>query len=200
MASSLKFELFFIYLFLPSFILFFQSKILIFSLLYLVFIFTFLSLRKDKNFESKALTKKINWSISFIFFFVFLILGYLYILFYDPTLLLSFPKNNFRLWLIVMLIYPFFSVIPQEIVYRVYFYHRYEKLFSGNLLLLTLINLFLFSFAHVVFNNPHAILITAIASPIFSYLYIKESFLTCVLVHSLGGQIIFTLGLGKYFY
>lgn len=200
MASSLKFELFFIYLFLPSFILFFQSKILIFSLLYLVFIFTFLRLRKDKNFEPKSLTKKINWSISFIFFFVFLILGYLYILFYDPTLLLSFPKNNFRLWLMVMLIYPFFSVIPQEIVYRVYFYHRYEKLFSGNLLLLTLINLFLFSFAHVVFNNPHAILITAIASPIFSYLYIKESFLTCVLVHSLGGQIIFTLGLGKYFY
>ena len=99
-----------------------------------------------------------------------------------------------------MFIYPFFSVIPQEIVYRVYFYQRYKKLFSGNLLLLTLLNLFFFSFAHIVFNNPHAILITAIASPIFSYLYIKESFFTCVLVHSLGGQIIFTLGLGRYFY
>ena len=200
MASSLKFELFFIYFFLPLFILIFQSKILIFTLLYLVFIFTFLKLRKDKSFSSKALTKKINWRISFIFFFVFLIFGYLYVLFYDPNLLFSFPKNNFRLWVIVMFIYPFFSVIPQEIVYRVYFYHRYKKLFSGNLLLLTLLNLFFFSFAHIVFNNPHAILITAIASPIFSYLYIKGSFLTCVLVHSLGGQIIFTLGLGRYFY
>ena len=200
MASSLKFELFFIYLFLPSFILFFQSKILIFTLLYLVFIFTFLRLRKDKSFDLKALTKKINWRVSFIYFFIFLVLGYFYVLFYDPNILLSFPKNNFGLWVIVIFIYPFFSVIPQEIVYRVYFYHRYKKLFSGNLLLLTLLNLFFFSFAHVVFNNPHAILITAIASPIFSYLYIKESFLTCVLVHSLGGQIIFTLGLGKYFY
>ena len=85
MASSLKFELFFIYLFLPLFILFFQSKILIFTLLYLVFIFTFLKLRKDKSFKSKALTKKINWRISLIFFLVFLIFGYLYVLFYDPT-------------------------------------------------------------------------------------------------------------------
>ena len=200
MASSLKFELFFIYLFLPSFILFFQSKILIFTLLYLVFIFTFLKLKKDKSFKSKALTKKINWRISFIYFCVFLVLGYFYVLFCDPTLLLSFPKNNFSLWVMVMCIYPFFSVIPQEVVYRVYFYQRYKKLFGGNLLLLTLLNLFFFSFAHIVFNNPHAILITAIASPIFSYLYIKESFLTCVLVHSLGGQIIFTLGLGRYFY
>ena len=200
MASSLKFELFLIYLFLPSFILFFQSKILIFTLLYLVFIFTFLRLRKDKSFDLKALTKKINWKISFIYFFVFLVSGYFYVLFYDPNILLSFPKDKFQLWVIVMFIYPFLSVIPQEIIYRVYFYHRYKKLFNGNLLLLTLLNLFFFSFAHIVFNNPHAILITAIASPIFSYLYIKESFLTCVLVHSIGGQILFTLGLGKYFY
>ncbi len=200
MAGSLKFELFFIYLFLPTFIFFFPSKTLIFALLYLVFIFTFLMLRNDRSFESKSLTKKINWRVSFIYFFVFLFFGYLYVLFYDPTLLFSFPKNNFLLWIIVMIIYPFFSVIPQEIIYRVYFYHRYKKLFSGSLLLLTLLNLFSFSFAHIVFNNPHAILITAIASPIFSYLYINESFFTCVLVHSLGGQIIFTLGLGKYFY
>ena len=200
MASSLKFELFFIYFFLPLFILIFQSKILIFTLLYFVFIFSLLKLRNDKSFQLKFLKKKINWKISFIFFVVFLIFGYLYVLFYDPTLLFSFPKNNFPLWVGVMFIYPFFSVIPQEIIYRVYFYHRYKKLFSGNLLLLTFLNLFFFSFAHIVFTNPHAILITAIASPIFSYLYIKESFLTCVLVHSLGGQILFTFGLGKYFY
>ena len=99
-----------------------------------------------------------------------------------------------------MIIYPIFSVIPQELIYRVYFYHRYKKFFRGNLWLLTLLNLFFFSYAHIVFNNPHAILITAIDSPIFSYLYLKESFLTCVFVHSLGGQIIFTLGMGRYFY
>ena len=146
MASSLKFELFFIYLFLPSFILILKSKILIFILLYFVFIFTFLKLRKDKDFQLESLTKKINWKISFIYFFVFLVSGYFYVLLYDPSILLSFPKNNFSFWVIVMFIYPFFSVIPQEIVYRVYFYQRYKKLFGGNVLLLTLLNLFFFFF------------------------------------------------------
>ena len=62
------------------------------------------------------------------------------------------------------------------------------------------LNLIVFSYGHIVFNNLHAILITAIVSPIFAYAYLKKSFLTCVVLHSLGGQIIFTLGLGKYFY
>ena len=52
----------------------------------------------------------------------------------------------------------------------------------------------------LVFNNVHAILITAIVSPIFTYAYLKKSFFTCVILHALGGQIIFTLGLGKYFF
>ena len=92
MASSLKFELFFIYLFLPLFILIFQSKILIFTLLYLVFIFTFLKLRKDKSFKSKSLTKKLIGESLLFFFWYFLFFGYLYVLFYDPTLLFSFQK------------------------------------------------------------------------------------------------------------
>ncbi len=200
MASSIKLELFLIYLLLPSIIFIFNSKILIFLSLYFVFIFVFFKLTKDKSFQTKLLVKKINWRISLIYFFVFFILGYLYVSFIDPTLLFSFPKNNLWLWITVLIFYPIFSVIPQEFIYRVYFYHRYKKVFKNNIISLMLANLFFFSYAHIVFNNPHALLITAIVSPIFSQLYLKESFFTCVLVHSIGGQIIFTLGLGKYFF
>ena len=82
MASSLKFELFFIYLFLPLFILIFQSKILIFTLLYLVFIFTFLKLKKDKSFKSEVLTKKlIGESLLFVFWcFLFSVIYMFYIM------------------------------------------------------------------------------------------------------------------------
>jgi len=65
---------------------------------------------------------------------------------------------------------------------------------------LTLLNMIVFSYGHIVFNNVHAILITAIVSPIFTYAYLKKSFFTCIVLHALGGQIIFTLGLGKYFF
>ena len=59
--------------------------------------------------------------------------------------------------------------------------------------------MFVFSYGHIVFNNVHAILITAIVSPIFTFAYLKKSFLTCVVLHSLGGQIIFTLVLVNIF-
>ena len=62
------------------------------------------------------------------------------------------------------------------------------------------LNLVVFAYGHLVFSNMHAIIITAIVSPIFTYAYLKKSFLTCVILHTLGGQIIFTLGLGKYFF
>ena len=117
----------------------------------------------------------------------------------DKDLLFIFPKTNFELWLLVILIYPFLSVIPQEIVYRVFFFQRYfpnERSFY----FLTLLNMIVFSYGHIVFNNVHAILITAIVSPIFTYAYLKKSFFTCIVLHALGGQIIFTLGLGKYFF
>ena len=146
-----------------------------------------------------SLKKKIDWRFVAIFTVSFLCLGLIYILLIDKELLFIFPKTNFRLWLIVMFVYPFLSVIPQEIVYRVFFFHRYQTLFNNNIYFIV-INLIMFSFAHIVFQNFHAIFITALVSPIFAIAYLQKSFLTCVIIHSLGGQIIFTLGLGKYFF
>ena len=65
---------------------------------------------------------------------------------------------------------------------------------------LVAINTLVFSLGHIVFDNIHAVLITAIVSPIFSYAYLKKSFLTCFIIHSIGGQILFTFGLGEFFY
>ena len=143
--------------------------------------------------------KKIDWKFIIIFSIIFLCLGFFYILLVNKDLLFIFPKTNFKLWLIVIFIYPFLSVIPQEIVYRVFFFQRYFPKINSIYFAMAL-NLIVFSYGHIVFNNLHAILITAIVSPIFAYAYLKKSFLTCVVLHSLGGQIIFTLGLGKYFY
>ena len=153
----------------------------------------------DKSFSFTSLRKKIDWKFIIIFSLIFLSLSFLYVILLDKDLLFIFPKNNFELWLLVILIYPFLSVIPQEIVYRVFFFQRYfpnERSFY----FLTLLNMIVFSYGHIVFNNVHAILITAIVSPIFTYAYLKKSFFTCIVLHALGGQIIFTLGLGKYFF
>ena len=200
MANPLKnFEFFFIFLALPSVIFFLDSSIIVFVTLYLVFILSLVILYFDKTFLFASMKKKIDWKFISVFSIIFLLLGFFYILLVDRDLLFIFPKTNFKLWLIVIFIYPFLSVIPQEIVYRVFFFQRYFPKISSIYFAIAL-NLIVFSYGHIVFNNLHAILITAIVSPIFAYAYLKKSFLTCVVLHSLGGQIIFTLGLGKYFY
>ena len=200
MAYTLKkLEFFFIFLILPSIIFFLESSIFTFATLYLVFILSLVVLYRDKTFLLTSLKKKIDWKFVITFSVVFLCLGSIYTILIDENLLFIFPSSNFKLWLLVIFIYPFLSVIPQEVVYRVFFFQRYFPKINSFFFPMVL-NLIVFSYGHLVFNNVHAILITAIISPIFAYAYLKKSFLTCVVLHSLGGQIIFTLGLGKYFY
>ena len=200
MVNTLKkLEFFFIFLALPSCIFFLDSTTIVFLILYLVFILSPAILYFDKTFFFVSLKKKIDWKFVLIFTFSFIFLGFIYVLIIDKNLLFIFPKTNFKLWLVVIFVYPFLSVIPQEIIYRVFFFQRYFPK-NNNFNFLIILNMFVFSYGHLVFNNIHAILITAIVSPIFTFAYLKKSFLTCVVLHSLGGQIIFTLGLGKYFY
>ena len=200
MADTLKkLEFFFIFFVLPSIIYFLDSTIIVFVALYLVFILSLVFLYLDKAFLFLSLKKKIDWRFIAIFTVLFICLGFIYILLIDKSSLFILPKTDFKLWVIVMFVYPFLSVIPQEIIYRVFFFQRYFPKID-NLYFLILVNLIVFSYGHLVFNNVHAILITAIVSPILTFAYLKKSFLTCVVLHSLGGQIIFTLGLGKYFY
>ena len=194
-----KLEFFFIFFILPSAIFFLDSSIIVFLTLYLVFTLSIVILYFDKSFSFNSLRKKVDWKFIIIFSLIFFSLSFFYVILVDKDLLFIFPKTNFELWLLVILIYPFLSVIPQEIVYRVFFFQRYfpnERSFY----FLTLLNMIVFSYGHIVFNNVHAILITAIVSPIFTYAYLKKSFFTCIVLHALGGQIIFTLGLGKYFF
>jgi len=200
MANPLKkLEFFFIFLIIPSTIFFLDSSIIIFLTLYLVSILSLVILYFDKTFLFTSLKKKIDWTFVIIFSVIFFFLGFFYVLFFDENLLFIFPKTNFKLWLIVIFIYPFLSVIPQELVYRVFFFQRYFPNINRFYFPMFL-NLVVFAYGHLVFSNMHAIIITAIVSPIFTYAYLKKSFLTCVILHTLGGQIIFTLGLGKYFF
>ena len=200
MANSLKkLEFFFIFLIIPSTIFFLDSSIIIFLTLYLVSILSLVILYFDKTFLFTSLKKKIDWKFVIIFSVIFFFLGFFYVLLVDKNLLFIFPKTNFKLWLIVIFIYPFLSVIPQELVYRVFFFQRYFPNINRFYFPMFL-NLVVFAYGHLVFSNMHAIIITAIVSPIFTYAYLKKSFLTCVILHTLGGQIIFTLGLGKYFF
>jgi uncharacterized protein len=118
-----------------------------------------------------------------------------------PRDFLSFPRYRPELWRLVMIFYPLVSVLPQELVYRTFFFHRYGPLFGEHRWLAILANGALFSFGHIIFGNWVAIILSFFLGTLLAYRYVHtRSFLAVWIEHTLYGQLVFTVGLGRYFF
>ncbi len=117
-----------------------------------------------------------------------------------PERWLELPTHRTQLWIMIMILYPIVSVIPQELIYRGLFFHRYRALFPSDGVAIAA-NALAFGLGHALYANPVAIGLTILSGGVFGWIYVKTgSFpLVCVL-HALAGQLIFTLGLGVFFY
>lgn len=117
-----------------------------------------------------------------------------------PELFLSLPRQRPLFWALIMVLYPLLSVWPQEMLYRRLLFHRYRALFRTDTALI-LMSAAAFGFAHVIFLNWIAIAMTAAGGLLFARDYARHRSLplTC-LEHSLYGCLIFTVGLGRFFY
>lgn len=121
--------------------------------------------------------------------------------YFQPEVFLAMPLHIFPLWLFVMIAYPLISVTTQELVYRVFFFHRYGALFGDARTLSILVNGVLFSFGHIMFQNWVAIIACLFGGVLFAWRYRTTGSLWAVLLeHALYGDLIFTVGLGRYFF
>ena len=202
--KKLKIEFLVIYFLIPLMVIFInfffsEQKIFVFLPLFLVFFLSLYLLKKTPSFSFDFLKKETEWKFFFLVSLIFIVSGFFYTIILDSNLLFKLPKNYFFIWIAVILFYPILSVIPQEIIFRVLFFERYSCLFKNQFLYLIL-NSIIFAYIHLVFQNFHAFFITLITSPIFAYAYLNKSFKTCFLTHTVGGQLVFTYGLGEYFY
>ena len=119
-------------------------------------------------------------------------------LFY-PHRLFVLPREHPYLWLLFMALYPLFSVYPQELLYRAFFYTRYAALFSERDFMIVASTL-CFMLMHIVFDNGIAPLSTLIGGYLFADTYSRTRSLRLVcLEHALYGYVIFTVGLGEFF-
>jgi uncharacterized protein len=100
----------------------------------------------------------------------------------------------------VVILYPVFSVYRQELLYRAFFFHRYKPLFGDGTGMIAA-SAAVFGFAHIIFGNWVTIAMTAIGGVLFGCTYRKTGslVLTC-LEHALFGDLIFTVGIGQFFY
>jgi uncharacterized protein len=151
--------------------------------------------------------KKLHFNIDTeylpLMLFRFTLLGIAMTLFtryFYPDMLFSLPMQHPALWLLILLLYPLLSVLPQEIIFRAFFTHRFGTVLSHRWLFL-LANAFLFAYVHALFGNLLAIVFTFLGGLIFMSTYLRtRSVAMSVIEHSLYGDLVFTLGIGSFFY
>ncbi|GGF70241.1 CPBP family glutamic-type intramembrane protease [Alteromonas lipolytica] len=115
-----------------------------------------------------------------------------------PESFLDWPAQQTSLWLLTLLLYPLFSVIPQEIIYRTFFFHRYKSILPSHSMRLGA-STFLFGFAHAIYGNWLAVGLSAIGGAMFGLRYLQSrSTVVVVIEHSVWGCFLFTIGLGSY--
>lgn len=117
-----------------------------------------------------------------------------------PANLFVLPRRAPELWLMIMVLYPLVSALPQELVFRPLFFERYGALFGHRRLALA-VNAAAFSLAHLMYGHPVVMSLTLVGGWLFGWLYLyRGGFPAAVVAHSIAGQILFTSGLGYLFY
>ena len=203
--SKLWLELLILYCCLPLLVLFdlfpFPPLLLLFSVcVYALFICR--AYLKDWNAKPKFVWQRdkrfllaIGWRFGLL---MGLIAGV--VLAFLPENLFSLVKESPDLVVALAIFYPLVSVVPQEFLYRAYFFHRYSSIFSSPVTL-CLVSAGLFSYLHIIYVNWIALSMSFAGGLLFSYTYLRaRSFFLVCLEHSLYGLWIFVVGLGDYFY
>lgn len=159
----------------------------------------------DPTFSLKReLTGGFGWRTMLSILAVFVIGGgavALYISHYHPGWLFEFPRSRPQTYTRIMLLYPAMSVVVQELVYRTFYFHRYGALFGKAWWLAILLNGALFGFGHIVIGTQVAVLGTMATGTLFAIRYaLTRSFWAVFVEHTLWGALVFTVGLGRFFF
>lgn len=158
----------------------------------------------DKNFDRRLFwnsegTKSYVIKILLRSALVFIALT-IFVLLTNPDNLFIFPLSRPWIWLLVMALYPLLSAYPQELIYRTFFFHRYEKIFGRGISMIIASGM-IFSFLHIMYDNVPALILSFLGGLAFSKTYKDtESLWVVSLEHAIYGNLIFTVGLNGYFY
>ncbi|PBC52489.1 CPBP family intramembrane metalloprotease [Rhodococcus sp. ACS1] len=117
-----------------------------------------------------------------------------------PGLLFAFPREDPLIWALVMVLYPLLSVYPQELIFRWFVFHRYATVFGEGARMVAASSV-AFGFVHIAFGSWITVVMTIVGGWIFASRYRRtRSLFTVSVEHALYGMLVFTVGLGQYFY
>lgn len=132
------------------------------------------------------------------------LLAVLFVLSTDPDTLFLLPRERLHIWTGIVLLYPWLSVLPQELIYRVYLFEVMRPLW-GRTRAAVPVSAFLFGWVHIIYTGWFAVLLSAAGGVALAWNYArvrehKGAIWPLILEHSLYGLSMFTVGLGRYFF
>ena len=100
---------------------------------------------------------------------------------------------------VIWLLYPILSALPQELIFRPLFFHRFGSLFPDPQRAV-LVNALVFSFAHLMYWSIVVAVLTFVGGWIFARAYLRRGFPSAWILHGIAGNMLFTVGMGAYFW
>ncbi|MHA7059474.1 CPBP family glutamic-type intramembrane protease [Aquimarina sp. M1] len=193
-------ELILLFILLPVSFLFTYPILIKAGLTIAGFVYILIHLKRSGLLQIKFPDKaywKAFWKETVIKLSIVICVTSLYVFWVAPDTLFSVMIKKPILWVIILFVYTFLSVWPQEIVYRTFFYDRYESLIS-NKWLFVFINAVFFSLAHLFLRSFLVQLLTFLGGLLFAYTYQKTKSTTLVSIeHAIYGNWLFTVGMGE---
>lgn len=161
-------------------------------------------LGQARQFDRKILSRMSGMSPYFKSMgMVFIVLLPLFLIFTWLTIpehFFRFPRSRPGIWTVVMLLYPLLAALPQEIIFRCVFFHRYRDLFPCPWLMIA-VNGLSFGLFHLFYANWFAPVLSGLGGCLFAWRYTRSQSLPVVAIeHGIWGNLLFTMGLGWYFY
>ena len=164
---------------------------------FLYIIYVLLKVENNKFKLRPHINWKQFWRYTFVKFIFIIIFTTFYVYFVDGENLFIVLLNKPLKWGVILFVYSFFSVYPQELIYRTFFFQRYESLFRSHILFI-LVNAALFSLAHIFFKNTLVMILTFVGGILFALTFKKtKSTLLVSIEHAIYGCWLFTIGMGS---
>ena len=117
----------------------------------------------------------------------------------QPANVRPWTPARLRLLGLIWLLYPILSALPQELIFRPLFFHRFGSLFPSQRVAMA-VNAFVFSFAHLMYWSVVVAVLTLIGGWIFARAYLIRGFPSAWILHGIAGNMLFSVGMGAYFW
>jgi uncharacterized protein len=167
--------------------------------LLVLFLYCFIVLWVSKRISIDRFSIQARWKLIILRFVGINLLIFMWIYFVSALPLWADFASNRKLFY-MLLMYPILSAFPQELIFREFFFHRYAEIFKNQYVMLVM-NVLLFSFAHIYFGSWIVLIFTLAGGLIFALTYSQtRSLLVVTIEHSLYGLVILSTGLSEHFY